>query len=102
LAAIAEAIEPRLRRAMDKGASLELRRRLQAILETPRSLVPPAETVRRLRAVAVLERISTTEARALLRELAKGEPGDRLTRAAVAALARLVARPREPAEEGKP
>ncbi|HEY7156135.1 MAG TPA: PQQ-binding-like beta-propeller repeat protein [Gemmataceae bacterium] len=96
LTAIAEAVEPRLRRAMTKDASLEMRRRLQAILEAPRSLVPPAETVRRLRAVAVMERIATEEARALLRELAKGEAGDRLTRAAVTALARLAARPCQP------
>jgi WD40 repeat protein len=102
LTAIAEAIEPRLRRAMTKDTSLEMRRRLQAILETPRHLAPPAETVRRLRAVAVLEGLATEEARALLRELAKGEAGDRLTRAAKEALVRIVARSHEPAEKEKP
>ncbi|HEY7424825.1 MAG TPA: PQQ-binding-like beta-propeller repeat protein [Gemmataceae bacterium] len=91
LAGIAETIEPRLRRELEQTSSAEVRSRLHRLLETTRSQVLPAETMRQLRAAAVLEHIATAEARALLRELAQGEPGDRLTGAANAALARLTA-----------
>jgi WD40 repeat protein len=102
LTAIAEVVEPRLRQAMGKGASLELRWRLQAIVEASHSLVPSAEAVRRLRAVAVLERLATAEARALLQELATGEPAARLTVAAKSALARMAARPHAQVEKEIP
>ncbi len=49
------------------------------------------KTVRQLRALAVLEHIASPQARALLGELARGEPDDRRTRAAAEALDRLKA-----------
>jgi hypothetical protein len=84
---VVEAIAPQLRRALEQKPTLDVRKRLLALLEK----VPASGSPRPLRAVAVLERIATAEARALLRELAEGEPGDRLTHAAVAALARMAA-----------
>jgi hypothetical protein len=47
------------------------------------------EALRTVRAIEVLERTATPEACKLLRELAKGAPGARLTREAAAALKRL-------------
>ena len=78
--------EPLLRRALDEKPSQEARRRLQAILAEPNR--PTAEDVRRLRAIAVLERIGTPEARQVLANLAGGAEA-RETHEAKAALERL-------------
>jgi hypothetical protein len=88
---VAECIESDLRRWADKPPSLEVRDRLERILkllDAGRNEVPPLSEVRQLRAVAVLERIASDEARLILRELAMGAPDARLTLAAQAALAR--------------
>ena len=53
--------EPMLRWALQNKPSLELRRRIEPILTEPR--FPTAEDLRTLRAIAVLERIGTPEAR---------------------------------------
>jgi WD40 repeat protein len=78
--------EPMLRRALEKKPSPEARRRLQAILSGPNR--PLAEDLRTLRAIAVLERIGTLEARLILEKLADGTAA-RETREAQAALQRL-------------
>ncbi|MGH7226650.1 MAG: hypothetical protein ACRELF_25825, partial [Gemmataceae bacterium] len=78
--------EPLLRRALDNKPSLEMRRRIEAILAKPR--LPLAEDLRALRAIAVLERIGTPEARRILEKLAGGAVSPE-TRAAQAALQRL-------------
>jgi hypothetical protein len=93
LAPVAEAAEAELQRALDVSPSPEVRRRLQRLLDAPRSAVPAADVVRQLRAVAVLERIGSDEARRLLRTLADGAPAARLTREAQASLKRLALRP---------
>jgi hypothetical protein len=49
--------------------------------------------MRVVRAIRVLEQIGTADARALLRDLAAGPAGLRLTREAAAALERLGGRP---------
>jgi hypothetical protein len=98
LEAVVETIAPRLRRALEQKPTLEVRKRLLALLEAASAPVSP----RQLRAVAVLERLATEEARALLRELAKGEADNPLTHAAKEALVRIAVRPREQAEKGKP
>ena len=64
---------------MEGKPSLEARRRIESILAGPKS--PLAEDLRRLRAIAVLERIGTPEARRLLEKLGSA--------AAQAALRRL-------------
>jgi WD40 repeat protein len=78
--------EPILRRALDKKPSQEARRRLQAILAEPKR--PTAEELRTLRAIAVLERIGTPEARQVLAKLADNAKA-RETSEAKAALERL-------------
>lgn len=85
---IVESIAPRLRRALEQKPTLEVRKRLLALLEHAPAPVSP----RQLRALVVLEQLATAEVRALLRELAQGASDDPLTRAAKDAFARLTAR----------
>jgi WD40 repeat protein len=75
-----------LQRALNANPSLERQRRLEAILAEPKR--PPAEALRTLRAIAVLERIGTPEARRVLEKLGGGAAA-RETREAQAALQRL-------------
>jgi hypothetical protein len=84
-----EGAESALRRAHAKPASLEARRRIEQLLDSLTTTVPSPDMLRQLRALAVLERIGSEPARALLRELASGTPDARLTREASATVARL-------------
>ena len=86
LTEVAEAVETDLRRAMKEATTLEATRRLEKILQVLPTLTPSAETLRSLRALTVLERIGSEEARAILRELAEGAPDARLTQEAKRAL----------------
>jgi RNA polymerase sigma factor (sigma-70 family) len=86
---LGELAEPALRQALEGQPALEMRRRVQAVLERLRGPVTRPQTRRALRAVAVLENIATPEARRLLEELAAGAPAARLTREAKASLHRL-------------
>jgi hypothetical protein len=88
LAQQGELAEAALRTALQGKPSLELKRRLEALLEPlERNQLTP-ETLQALRAVEVLEHIGTPAAREVLRSLAQGTPEARLTREAKAALAR--------------
>ena len=78
---------PALRKALDSQPALELRRRVEQMLERLDEL--SAEQLYSLRAVEVLERISTSDARRVLEKLAEGIPEARLTREAQASLERL-------------
>jgi hypothetical protein len=82
---------PALRRALAANPSVELRRRLEPLLESLHTLRSP-EAMRQVRAVQVLEFVSTPEARQVLEVLAKGAPGARLTNEATASLERLAKR----------
>jgi RNA polymerase sigma factor (sigma-70 family) len=84
--------EPALRQTLTNKPTLEVRRRVQALLENLRGPVTKPEMLRSLRAVAVLEDIGSTPARRLLEELAKGTPEARQTREAKESLHRLVRR----------
>jgi WD40 repeat protein len=86
---VVESVRGELRREREGAKSAEVRWRLRAILATKRPVVPPPAVVRQLRAVAVLERLGSTGAVALLRELARGGMEARLTREAKAAVRRL-------------
>ncbi len=86
LTKLGDRAEPMLRRALESKPSLELRRRLQAILAGPNRL--SADLLRTLRALAVLERIGTPEARRILEKLSSGA-ASRETREAKAVLQRL-------------
>jgi WD40 repeat protein len=86
---LGELAEPLLRKAREGAPSLEFRRRLDQLLERLQGPVVSPERLRDLRAVEVLEHLGGTEARRLLRKLAKGAGAARLTREAKASLARL-------------
>ncbi|MCI0460403.1 MAG: PQQ-binding-like beta-propeller repeat protein [Gemmataceae bacterium] len=81
--------EPALRRTLEANPSLEMRRRIEALLERAEGPISAPEPLRSLRAVEVLERIGTPEARRVLQRLADGEPEALVTREARAALQRL-------------
>jgi hypothetical protein len=87
--------EPYLRKTLEGRPSAELRRGLTALLES-RGAVLAGESLRRVRAVAVLEQVGSAEARAVLEDLAKGAPAARQTREAQAALRRLASRSTNP------
>lgn len=85
-----ESSKPELERALARpGVSLDLRRRLTDILNQLTAI--SGERLRELRALEVLERLESPEARRLLETLAKGAPEARLTREAKSALERRLA-----------
>src|SRR5262249_7865370 len=73
-------------RALAASPSAEARRRLEKVLAHLDSLAVPPEQLGPVRAVEVLERAATPEARELLETLARGKPDAVLTREARAAL----------------
>jgi WD40 repeat protein len=84
-----ELVESALRKTLDERPSLEVRRRIEQLLEklnTPR-------TLQEYRAIEVLERIGTSEAEKVLKEVAQGAPAARLTQEAKASLDRLSRKP---------
>lgn len=87
-------VEPALRRAAEEKPTLEVRRRIDALLAEARlgdrGIVRDRAVLRALRAIQVLERIGTTEARGLLQMLAEGAAGARATREAHESLQRLM------------
>jgi len=84
-----ELAEPALRKALDDKPSLEMRRRLEQLLEKLKYAVPTGDELRNQRALEALEVLGTAEARQVIEGLAKGAAGARLTRAAAAAVHRL-------------
>jgi hypothetical protein len=90
------AAEPALRRALEETTSPEVRKRVEDLLDDLFHAEPPADLLQDWRAVKVLERIGTPEAKEVLRELAGRVPATRLIREARAALERLGTRPAGP------
>jgi hypothetical protein len=86
---LGEQAEPALRKALAAKPSLEVTRRLQALLDRVERQTLTAAQLHALRAVEVLEHVGTAEARTVLRSLAAGAPAARLTREAKASLQRL-------------
>jgi WD40 repeat protein len=86
-------VAPALEKALAAKPSPEPRRRLEELLQIVRRRQLPADTVRALRAVEVLEAIGTPQAGQLLEELARGAPESRFTQEAKAALQRLAKQP---------
>lgn len=85
-----EAVEPYLYKALKNKPSLEMRRRLQQLLNELRGEKNiTGERLRFLRALEVLERIGDKPAREALQRLAEGEAGARLLEEAKTALQRL-------------
>jgi RNA polymerase sigma factor (sigma-70 family) len=80
---------PHLTRAMAGEITLEVRERMQLLLDKLTLPKLTGERLRLVRAVEVLERAGTPEARQLLQTLADGGPGALATTQARAALARI-------------
>jgi RNA polymerase sigma factor (sigma-70 family) len=82
-------IVPLLERALREGAPPEAKRRIEQLLEKLEPLPVSGESLRAWRALAVLERAGTPEAKQLLQGLAGGDPDVWLTREAKNVLHRL-------------
>jgi WD40 repeat protein len=87
-----ELAEPALNEALKKKPSLEVRRRLETLLEELERRILSPDELHVLRALEVLEHFNSPEAQKLLQVLAKGAPQARLTREAGASLDRLARR----------
>jgi dipeptidyl aminopeptidase/acylaminoacyl peptidase len=85
-------VDGELRAALEGKASPEVRKRLQKLLESWERRPASVEERRAVRAVQVLERVGSKEARAVLARLADGAPGAWLTQQARLALKRLEGR----------
>ncbi len=84
--------EEELGKTLAAGPPLEVRQRIERLLEKMDLLKSP-ERLRAMRAIEVLEHIGTPAAQAVLRNLAQGAPGVQQTREAKASLARLGKKP---------
>jgi hypothetical protein len=84
--------ESALRRALRNKSSLEVRHRLEQILDKVESGTRPPDQLRILRAFEVLELIGSKDAQQVLRERSQGPSDSWLTLEAKASLARLAAR----------
>ena len=90
LLAFGEPAVPALTKALDGKPTPEVRGRIEELLAALASHAPPREETRpTLRAIGALERIGTPEARKVLKSLAGGFDGARVTREAKDALDRL-------------
>jgi hypothetical protein len=81
--------ESALRKTLHADPPLEVRRRIEALLEPLDKMCWPGMSLQGWRAIAVLERVGTDDARQVLEELAEGDPEARLTQEAKAAAERL-------------
>src|SRR5262249_10483804 len=77
--------EPALRQVLTQKPALEVRRRVERLLEKVEMGLLSGERLRAWRAVETLEAIGTPEARRALETLARGVEGARLTKEARAA-----------------
>jgi WD40 repeat protein len=103
LAALGPAAEATLTKTLQAKPSLEVTRRIKALLEGIPATRPLPGQLRAIRAVEVLERIGSREAVDFLRELAEGAEGAYLTSHAREALERWKRRSgREPASKRDP
>jgi hypothetical protein len=87
-----ELAEPAMQAALERGPSLEVRRRIEALMAKWANTASAPERLRGIRAVLVLEMIGSAEARRILETLASGATGATLTREAAASSRRLADR----------
>jgi len=86
---LGEVAEPLVRAALEGGPSLEARRRLEQLLPKVTNILASPARLGNARALEVLDRLGTAEARRLLEELARGAPEDWVTQEASASVRRL-------------
>jgi WD40 repeat protein len=79
---MAELAEPALQARLADNPALEVKQRIERLLEKLRGPVAVAEQARALRALELLETIGGPEARSLLEKMAKGTPESRVTQRA--------------------
>jgi len=101
LADMSEAAQAELELALKRDLEPEARRRVQTLLDTPHNPNLTGERLRQWRAVAMLERIGSSEAAKVLDDLASGMPEARLTIAAKDARDRLRERQTAPQQSPK-
>jgi hypothetical protein len=90
LSRLRELARPALAAELAKGPDLEIRRRIEQLVRALESdVTPPPERLRELRALVVLEKVASREARQMLQTLADGAAEARLTQEASAALRRF-------------
>jgi hypothetical protein len=82
---------PHLEAALKSAVSLEVRRRLERLLEQQKTAALSSELLRQIRAVMVLQLIGDDESKNLLKRWAGGPAGSLLTTEATQALMRLEA-----------
>jgi RNA polymerase sigma factor (sigma-70 family) len=92
LEALGEFALPSMQKALAGNLALEVRRRLDALLERLEGASLSAETVRQIRAVEALESMGNPQALRLLEKLATGPPEMRLTQESLASARRLAKR----------
>jgi RNA polymerase sigma factor (sigma-70 family) len=90
LEAIVDSAEPFLRKALEEKPSIGAKRQIEDILEAASLALPERRC--QVRAIEVVERLGTAEARKLLATLGKGAEGALLTREARGAMERLKGR----------
>jgi WD40 repeat protein len=94
LETLEETVAAELRQTLTRKPSLEVRRRVEALLERL-DHPPTGAQLQTLRAIETLEHIGTPGARQILKTLTEGAPEGQTTREAKTALARLERRSRE-------
>jgi hypothetical protein len=92
LEGLAELAGPALRQALSAKPPLETARRIAALMDKAARRPWSGESLAFWRAIEVLEKIGTPEARHILQTVAKGAPSSRLTQAAQQSLDRLTQR----------
>jgi WD40 repeat protein len=88
-----ERVVPAIDKVLATNPPLEMKTRMEYVRKQLSENVLQGERLRAYRAVEILERIGTTEARQLLEALADGAPGALVTKSAQAALVRLAQSP---------
>jgi hypothetical protein len=89
LAALGKTASPALTKALQGKPTTEQKRRLEELVEAMKMKGPNPAMVRPTRALELLERIGTAEAKAVLEDLAKGDPDAPLTQEAKTTLKRM-------------
>ncbi len=89
---LGELAEQQLRKALDGKPSPEQRERVGVLLQRLETRTLTGDQLREQRCIEVLERLASSEARALLGDLAKGQPRVPITEDAKAAVKRLAKR----------